>query len=129
MINERQSGKPAKNGPAPAGLKRRHGRGWLAGLVFAALLSACSQFPEIFEQKSIRDEEYQVKNPSRDHALATGKGCAGIRDDALASAKRVAEFNLRAVTGSYRYRVEYKILREFNTERKICFEVSARAIP
>lgn len=81
------------------------------------------------ELREIRDERHRIENPSKTRALATGIGCGAVRDDAMSSARRVALFNLRSLTGEARYTVEFELLREVERPGQICFEVSARAMP
>ena len=76
----------------------------------------------------IHEPNYQVENPSRDQASATGIGCGGTEKEALAEARNTASFNLRGVTGNSNYRIRFQLLREIPKEHKICVEVKATAV-
>lgn len=81
------------------------------------------------ELGNIGDKRHSVINPSKRNAEATGIGCGPSRADAIKTARRVAMFNLRGVTGSARYKVEFKVVDEKPGVREYCLEMSAKARP
>lgn len=81
------------------------------------------------ELGNIGDKRHSVINPSRRNAEATGIGCGHSRADAIRSARRVARFNLREVTGNARYRVEFKVIDEKPGVEEFCIEMAAKARP
>jgi hypothetical protein len=105
----------------------------LLGLVLPGLVllgSGCGGQPRPADElRNIQEDRHRIADPSRLHALATGIGCGGTRQDALTSAQRVAQFNLRSLTGEARYLVEFAVLRELPEPQRYCVEVSARAVP
>ena len=81
------------------------------------------------EMGNIGDNRHSVINPSKRNAEATGIGCGASRADAIKSARRVALFNLREVTGNARYRVDFKVIDEKPGGGEYCLEMSAKARP
>ena len=81
------------------------------------------------ELGNIRDKRHSVGNPSKHKAEASGIGCGSSRGDAIKSARRVALFNLRKVTGNARYQVDLKMLNEKPGVKEYCVEMLARASP
>ena len=109
------------------GMMRLAVNGSVAAL--AALLLACSAPEPTGDLLHIQDDQFRIGNPSKEHAWATGIGCAGTENDALANAQDVAQFNLRNLTGAARYRVQYRVLRKVpNPQGRACVEVGAQAI-
>lgn len=114
--------------PAPAGKARRLPA--LPALVLAGLvLAACGGAPQpTGELREILDENHQIADPGIIGASATGRGCAVSRNEALTMARRVAQFNLRSLTGSARYKVRYELLDETEDLKGFCVVFSARAV-
>jgi len=99
-------------------------------LVLLPALGGCEETLRFFGEKlNILDEEHQIANPSKDRGVATGKGCGETRGEALKSAQRVAEFNLRSLTGVRRYNIEFETQEEYQRKNNFCLVVSAQAIP
>jgi hypothetical protein len=98
------------------------------GLCLAALALGCSAEVEDRDLRHIQDDQFAIGNLSKEKAWATGIGCGGSDGDAVANAQKVAEYNLRNLTGSARYRVQYRILRRIPEKNQACVEVEAQAI-
>ncbi|HEX7926815.1 MAG TPA: hypothetical protein VF678_04425 [bacterium] len=93
----------------------------------AALTLACTSPPQDPDLLHIQDDQFSVGDLSKDKAWATGIGCGGSDGDAVANAQKIAEYNLRNLTGAARYRVQYRILRRIPDKAKACVEVEAQA--
>ncbi len=126
-----------KAGPCPTGPTF----GWIGlavpwrALAFAGiagiglpLLLACSEPPR-GNLKYIEQDRFDIANPSKDRALATGIGCGFTLKDAETRAQEVSSYNLRRLTGSARYAIEFTRLREVPDPHQACIELQARAIP
>ena len=99
-------------------------------LIAAAILLACgAPQPPQGELLNIQDDQHEIANPSKLHATATGMGCGTTKEEALTSARRVAQFNLRSLSGQARYLVAFELLNERPNSDGICVEVAARAMP
>ena len=103
--------------------------GVLAVVVLVAALAACAPQQPHDDLYYIRDDQHEITDPSRDHATATGVGCAGAVARARLKARRVAEYNLRSLTGAARYRLAFDRVREWERTGEVCVEMIARAIP
>ena len=101
----------------------------LAGLcsVFAAW--SCSPPPPKGNLQYIEQDTFRIENPSADRAVATGIGCGFTFGEAEQAARDTSSFNLRRVTGSTRYRIEFSRLSETVQSNKVCVEVQAKAVP
>jgi hypothetical protein len=98
-------------------------------LAAGALLAACGPSqPPTGELRNIRDPYFDIAHPGIIGASATGQACAVTKEEALTSAERVAQFNLRRLTGSARYNVRFDPLGETHTPQGVCIKVSAVAI-
>ncbi len=93
-----------------------------------ALGTGCTPAPQ-GDLLHIQEEQHQIGNPSRDQATATGIGCGGSDKAALADARRVAEYNLRSLTGEAHYYVQFRTLRQIADPTQQCVEVQAQAVP
>lgn len=80
------------------------------------------------ELLGIQDDQYTIADPGKIGASATGRGCGFTPKQALTSARRVAQFNLRTLTGVARYNVRYDPLSQSRTDTGYCVEVSATAV-
>jgi len=80
------------------------------------------------ELLNIQDERHRIANPGILGASATGQACAVSRREALTSAERVAQFNLRRLTGPARYNVRFDPVSETHTAQGVCVEISAVAV-
>ena len=105
----------------------------LSGLVF--LLISCNNKPRNFQGgydpvywQSGALHNYRVRDHGGLKAVITGKGCSTIDERALYSAKKAAEFNLRTLLGNKRYLPNFKVLRHFREEKRICYEIQASAM-
>lgn len=96
------------------------------GIGLAAAIAACAPAPE-GELRRIQEDQFIIGDLSKNRAWATGIGCGGTEGDAIANARKIAQFNLRGLTGAARYRVEYRVLRRVEGESQACVEVEARA--
>ena len=101
----------------------------LTALALGVILTACADKKIEGILQNISDDRHSIANPSKRYASATGIGCGKIRKEALTTARQVAQYNLRSLTGPARYRIRYDIVREFSESNNICFEVSAQASP
>lgn len=100
----------------------------LTTAVVMLALAACTGDLERAERfPFIHEPNFKIKNPSRDHASATGIGCGGTEKEALMEARNTARFNLRGVSGNANYKIRYQLLREIPEDGKICVEVNATA--
>ncbi len=104
-------------------------------LALLAFLPACAkeqppgvEFP-FTEFPFTQDDRHSIENPSKDRALATGIGCGISLEHAQSVARRIAQFNLRGLTGEARYRIKFRTLKTMPEPARICVEVSARAYP
>ncbi len=77
----------------------------------------------------IQDDQFEIGNPSRTEARATGIACGDSEKDALQKAKKTAHYNLRGITGNANYAVLFSLPREVPEEGPFCVEVEAQAIP
>jgi hypothetical protein len=91
-------------------------------------LVACTAAPS-GDLKFIQDDQYRIENPSRERAKATGIGCGETEKEAQGKAQRTAEFNLRSLTGSERYRVRFRALGRVPDADRMCWEEEAEAFP
>ena len=102
-------------------------------LILAVFLPACSSDkpPELpfGHLPFIEDDRHNIENPSKDRALATGTGCGYSPGKALSVARKIAEFNLRGLTGEARYGIRFRTVKFMPEPGRICVEVSAQAIP
>ena len=99
--------------------------------LLAVLAAACSETrngEESSRPPYIEDRNFQVENPSRDHASATGIGCGGTEKEALLDARNTARFNLRGVTGNATYKIRFTHVRDIPREGLVCMEVKATAV-
>ena len=99
--------------------------------LLAVLAAACAETRN--GEKSgnlpyIEDRNFQVENPSKDHASATGIGCGGTENEALLDARNTARFNLRGVTGNATYKIRFTHVRDIPREGLFCMEVKATAV-
>lgn len=97
----------------------------------AVLAVACAETRTGGESGSllyIEDRNFQVENPSKDHASATGIGCGGTERDASLEARRTARFNLRGVTGNANYKIRFTHVRDIPRAGLFCMEVKATAV-
>lgn len=119
---------PSPNVPSPN--MPSHARAAAIAAIIVAGLGACSgEGPTRAERfPYIHQPNFQVENPSRDRASATGIGCGGTEKEAMAEARNTARFNLRGVTGNSNYKVRFHLLREIPRESKFCVEVKATAV-
>ena len=113
-------------GRFPVGAQLRQLAGWSA-LLLLLLLGGCTEGP-LGELRDIRPERHSIADPGVVGASATGRGCGHTRSEALDTARRVAQFNLRSLTGSARYSIRYNLLSETRTEEGVCMEMNALAL-
>ena len=92
------------------------------------LLAGCGQPKAPPELRAIQDDQFRIAHPSQIGATATGIGCGATRQEALTSAQRVAQFNLRRLTGEARYNVRIDPLSEKHMPEAVCIEVSATSV-
>lgn len=103
-----------------------------AGLVLAAAL-ALSALSGCAEEtpgglRYVEADQVRIQDPGGPHAAATGIGCAETDTEALTNARATAQYNLRTVLGSGKYKVDFRILREVPGNKRYCVEVEARVI-
>ncbi|MBI4083712.1 MAG: hypothetical protein HY423_13995 [Candidatus Lambdaproteobacteria bacterium] len=94
--------------------------------MLALILAGCGGAND--ELARTRPSRYSVRNASSDAAIATGIGCDTTEQAALVSARRVAHYNLRSVTGDSSYRVVFRIVRQVPSADRVCVEVEAQAV-
>jgi hypothetical protein len=99
---------------------------WLA--LGVLLLAGCGPPRPEGELRAIQDDQFRISNPSQIGATATGAACGSTSQEALTSAQRVAQFNLRRLTGPARYNVHLEPVSERHTPEGICIEVSATSV-
>lgn len=92
-----------------------------------AVVAACTPANQ-GELLRIQDDQFAIGDISKNRAWATGIGCGGTEEDAIANARKIAQFNLRGLTGAAQYRVDYRVLRRVEGESQACVEVEARAV-
>lgn len=98
-------------------------------LLLALVLGACNGEPlPPGERRYTHDSQHRIADPGVIGASATGTGCAVSRRRALTIARRVAQFNLRSLTGAARYNVRFDLVSETSDAQGYCVEFSARAI-
>jgi len=98
-------------------------------LLLGTVVAACSS-PKTGELRYIEDDRYAVRSPGPVRAVATGRGCGATERHAEVQARRLAEFNLRTVTGAARYNIDHELVgREPQPDGTICVTVEARATP
>lgn len=99
----------------------------LMGLLVLLAACAAERGGEVY---GTRDDQHRIANPSRQHARATGTGCADSERLARISAARVARYNLRSLTGAARYVVSVERRDTYTREDgQVCVEVEALASP
>jgi hypothetical protein len=99
----------------------------LLGAVCGLALAGCGS--ETFgELRNIQADRHSIANPGKIHASATGLGCGLTQHEALTTAKRVAQFNLRSLTGEGRYNLRFNVLNETENPQGVCVEVTALAV-
>ncbi len=98
-------------------------------LVLATLpaVSCSGPEPPTGERGNILDDAHRILRPGVIDAQATGVGCGGSSKEALTSARRVAKYNLRSLTGPARYLVRFRKEGEFTRGEQTCVEVVASA--
>jgi len=79
------------------------------------------------EMREIRDENHDIYNPSKDMASATGYGCGENYQQAMVNAKRIAEFNLRSLTGHRKYSIRYNTVELYPDINNYCIKMLATA--
>ena len=99
---------------------------WLA--LGVLLLAGCGPPRPVGELRAIKDDQFRIAHPSEIGATATGAACGGTSQEALTSAQRVAQFNLRRLTGPARYNVRLDPVSERHTPEGVCIEVSATSV-
>ena len=120
--------------PTLVGISRAVRRACLPMAVVAAgfALAGCGDAsPESVRAERfpyIQDPNFQVENPSRDHASATGIGCGATEKSARIDARKTAKFNLLGVTGNANYKIRFAFLRKIPREGTVCVEVKATAV-
>jgi hypothetical protein len=123
--------RPLRRAPA-RGLGRWCARaGWAlpgVALLGLALLAGCGAPRPTGELLGIQDDQHAIAHPSKIGASATGSGCGTTQKEALTSARRVAQFNLRTLTGEARYNVRFDLVSETQTPQGFCVELSAKAV-
>ena len=103
----------------------------LQGITVAVLLflMGCRASPPPIEQlEFIKPDQHRIEQPSQTNGRATGTACADNKKDAYRSARETAKFNLRTLTGSANYLVDFEILSLEHRQGMICLEVLAKAI-
>lgn len=101
----------------------------IAAVLLTGLAACAGEGPERAERfPYIHEPNFQVENPSRDRASATGIGCGGTEKEALADARNTASYNLRGVTGNSNYKIRFHVLRDIPKENSFCVEVKATAV-
>lgn len=128
---ERRKGNGGLAGPVPQGSVPA---AVLAVVLAAALVvgwAGCGLFdsPVPKDLREIQDDRHRIENPSPKNALATGRGCAYSRREAMETARKVARFNLRSLTGDETYKVRFRLVSEKPEKGRVCVEMSARARP
>ena len=113
-----------------AGLHRWRAAPTLRAALLTALLlvAGCSEPRPTGELLGIQDDQHTIANPGKIGASATGRGCAVTYNEALTSAQRVAQFNLRTLTGEARYNVRFEVVSATETPQGYCVVLSARAM-
>ena len=99
---------------------------WLA--LGVLLLAGCGPPRPVGELRAIQDDQFRIAHPSQIGATATGAACGSTSQEALTSAQRVAQFNLRRLTGPARYNVRLDPVSERHTPEGVCIEVSATSV-
>lgn len=89
------------------------------------LVVACTSEQGPFD--NLLPGNYQVQNPSRTAASATGTACGFVKKQALIDAEQTASYNLRSVTGPAKYKIRYRLVRVFKDDGRVCAEVEATA--
>src|SRR5262245_54691174 len=102
------------------GSMRRVAMALCGAVLVSALAAGCSKEVVDRDLRNIQDDRFSIGNLSKEQAWATGIGCAGTDGDAVANAQKVAEFNLRNLTGSARYRVQYRVLKRIPEKHQAC---------
>lgn len=128
LIFNHFTGSPSRQGLILPAIKP-----FLLILVLALLLgvfSGCTQDDEVRgELRNILDEHHEIRNPSKNHASASGYGCGFNRKEAINTARRIADYNLRSLTGVAKYNTAYRVLKQHPDLNNYCVEVLATASP
>ena len=94
----------------------------IAGILL--VLAGCAADPR-GDLDSLRDDQFRIRNPGEPGAAATAIGCGESKKDALANARRAAEYNLRSMMGARRLRIRFETLGRIPDPQRVCVEVEA----
>ena len=119
----------SKNGTIARRILRKTLWVGLAGICVNVSAGSCSPPPPKGNLQYIEQDTFSIENPSSDRAIATGIGCGFTVGEAEQYARDTSSFNLRRLTGSARYRIEFSRLNETVQPNKVCVELQARAVP
>ena len=109
-------------------VRLRAGAAALGVVLAVAALPGCGGKPlPTGELLGIQADQHRIEHPAKLGARATGLGCGADSGTAMASARRVAQFNLRRLTGEARYVVHFDRLGERRGAQEVCVEVAATA--
>ncbi|MCH8883734.1 MAG: hypothetical protein IIA41_09595 [SAR324 cluster bacterium] len=98
----------------------------IAGILL--VLAGCAADPR-GDLDAVRDDQFRIRNPGEPGAAASAIGCGESKKDALANARRAAEYNLRSMMGTRRLRIRYETLGRIPDPRRVCVEVEAISRP
>ena len=96
----------------------------LFGLI---LIIGCAASKQKYQ--TFYDPEYKVIDRGALDVKVISRACSETFEEALSAAKNNGKFHLRSVVGDQNHRINYKEVRSYNKQDKICVEMSASSFP
>ncbi|MDH5752091.1 MAG: hypothetical protein OEZ59_06695 [Deltaproteobacteria bacterium] len=115
---------------AASNLRKKTARGAVMVLAAAGLCTvlsgSCSESGG--ELIYIQDDRHRVEPLRKAGVMASGESCASTRDEADHKARRIAQYNLRSLSGDEKYRITYVVVDRWRKNlNEYCSVVEAYA--
>ena len=76
--------------------------------------------------KTFYDSKYEVIDRGGKNVIVKSRACSIFPKQAIAAARRTAEYHLRSVIGFQNHKKEFNTINHYNDGLKTCVEISAR---